>query len=65
MIIIGTQRKQLCADIKAFLKRTGISPSYFGKKATGNSEVVPRLTAGGDVTTETAERLQKFMEERK
>lgn len=54
----------LLTDIRSFLTRTGMGPSYFGKVACGNSEVVERLEAGGTVTLVTAERIREFMESR-
>jgi hypothetical protein len=51
----------LLAEMHAFLNRSGMKASYFGKRACGNSEVVARLEAGGDVTTRTAEQIRKFI----
>lgn len=53
----------LLDEVEAFLGATGMGASYLGRKAVGNSEVVPRLRAGRDVTTRTAEELRKFMAE--
>jgi hypothetical protein len=52
----------LLADIKAFLKKSGMTESYFGMRAARNSALVPRLEAGGTVTLKTAERVKNFME---
>lgn len=52
-------------EIRAFLAETGMKPSYFGKIAAGNSEVVARLEAGKTVTLPTAERLRAFMAKRR
>jgi hypothetical protein len=54
-------KQALLAEMHAFVNRTGIKPSYFGKQACGNSEVMARLAEGGDVTTTTAARIRKFM----
>lgn len=51
----------LLTEIHEFLAETGMGPSYFGKVAVGNSELVKRLEAGRDVKTETAERVRRFM----
>lgn len=56
--------KALVEDIDAFLKRTKMSATYFGKRAANNSEVVKRLKAGKTITVETVEKLEKFMAER-
>jgi hypothetical protein len=55
------ETRALLAEIQAFLNRTGMKPSYFGKQAAGNSEIVARLEAGGTVTLRTAERIRKFI----
>jgi hypothetical protein len=54
-------KEALLAEMHAFVNRTGMKPSYFGKQACGNSEVMARLNEGGDVYTGTAERIRKFM----
>lgn len=51
----------LLEAVEAFLAKTGMGPSYFGKKAVGNSELVDRLRAGGDVRTATARRVIEFI----
>lgn len=58
------QHTPLLIEIDAFLARTGMAPSYFGKISVGNSELVDRLRAGGDVRTRTAERVRAFIESR-
>ncbi|MBN9078548.1 MAG: hypothetical protein J0H84_20260 [Rhizobiales bacterium] len=55
----------LISDIREFLSETGMGPSYFGKAACGNSEVVGRLESGRTITLETAERIRAFMAERR
>lgn len=52
----------ILAEIEAYLVEHDISPSYFGKKAVGNSELVARLRNGGDLTSRTAQKLRDFME---
>jgi hypothetical protein len=54
----------LRAKISDFLERTGLSPSYFGKKVR-SSEIVKRLETGGTVTLETADRVHQFIADRK
>lgn len=53
--------KQLLDEIKQFLARTAMGPSYFGDLACGNTELVRRLEAGGSVTLRTAEKIRAFM----
>jgi hypothetical protein len=51
----------LLAEIEGFLADTGMGPSYFGKLASGNSEVVARLRNGKRVWPETEAKLRAFM----
>jgi hypothetical protein len=51
----------LISDIRDFLSETGMGPSYFGKVACGNSEVVSRLENGRTITLETAEKIRAYM----
>lgn len=53
----------LLAEIEAFIARTGMGPSAFGKYACGNSELVKRLRDGRDVTRGTATKVQQYMAE--
>lgn len=53
--------EKLLSDIDVFLNETGVGPSYFGKAATGNSEMVKRLRSGGRVLLETEQRARDFM----
>ncbi len=59
------QTEALREEIRGFLAETGMSASYFGKRAAGNSEIVSRLEAGKTVTLPTAERLRAFMAARR
>jgi hypothetical protein len=52
---------ELLAEIEAFLAQTGMGESYFGKKATGNSEIVSRLRNGGRVWPDTEQRARDYM----
>ena len=55
---------ELLAEIEAFLGRTGMGESYFGKVAVSNSELVKRLRCGGKVWPDTVNALRSFMAER-
>ena len=48
-------------EIDAFLAASGMGASYFGKVATGNSELVARLRAGGRVWPETEAKVRDFI----
>jgi hypothetical protein len=51
----------LITEIDAFLAETRIGPSYFGKKACGNSELVDRLRDGKPILTSTERKVRDFM----
>lgn len=51
----------LLSEIEAFLAETGMGPSYFGKQACGNSEIVARLKEGRRVWPETETRVRAFI----
>lgn len=55
----------LLTEIRAFLTETGMGPSYFGRLAAGNSELVSRLEQGKTITLVTAEKVRSFMAERR
>ena len=57
----NSHHHELLAEIEAFLSATQMGASYFGKKATGNSEMVPRLRNGGRVWPETERQVRDFM----
>lgn len=46
MLDMNSNQDTLLDDIEAFLRDTGMGASYFGKSATGNSEIVKRLRNG-------------------
>lgn len=54
-------KNHLLDDIEAFLSETGMGPSYFGKQAVRNSEIVSRLRNGGRIWPETEAQLRAFM----
>lgn len=58
-----TVRDDLLPAIEAHLRKTGIGPTTFGKRAVGNSELVARLRAGKDVTVSTAYRVLGYIAE--
>lgn len=55
----------LLSDIRTFLKDSGMGPSYFGKVACGNSELVERLEQGKTITLVTADKVRTFIAERR
>jgi hypothetical protein len=61
MVIDCGMEKDLLIEIVGFLEKSGMSPSYFGKRACGNSELLKRLRDGKTVTLRTADRVRFFM----
>lgn len=55
----------LLREIDAFLTESGMGESYFGKVATGNSEVVSRLRDGRRVWPETEAKIRSFIKLRR
>ena len=53
---------QFHADIEAFLKRSGMPPTTFGKKAAGDAMFVQRIRQGADPKISTAAKVREFME---
>lgn len=51
----------LLTDIRKFLVKTGMGPSYFGRAACGNSELVRRLEEGKTITLATADKVRSFI----
>lgn len=52
-------------EIRDFLEESGMSASYFGKVACGNSELVDRLESGKTVTLVTAEKVRSYIAEKR
>lgn len=55
----------LLSEIEDFLAETGMGPSYFGKQAVKNSEIVNRLRAGRRIWPETETQIRDFMSRRR
>ncbi len=54
----------LLLEIDAFLAESGMGPSYFGKVATGNSEIVARLRQRRRIWPDTEQRVRDFIRTR-
>lgn len=61
MQVMTKDTQKLLKEIEAFLQTSGMGASYFGKKATGNSELVARLRENGRVWPETAAKVRSFI----
>ncbi|MBC6444604.1 MAG: hypothetical protein GDA50_04120 [Alphaproteobacteria bacterium GM202ARS2] len=56
-------RNKLLADIEAFLRKTGMTPTAFGKQAVGDRDLVFTLREGRSLTLDLADRVIDFMAE--
>lgn len=52
---------ELLTEIEDFLDATKMGPTYFGRVAVGNAELVGRLRGGGDVHSKTMKRVRAFI----
>jgi SAM-dependent methyltransferase len=52
----------LLTEIVAFCQRIGIAESTFGRRAVNDGKFVSRLKSGGQVTTQTQDRVRAFIE---
>jgi hypothetical protein len=53
--------RQLLTEIDSFLADAEMGPTYFGKLAAGNSNLVGRLRAGRPIQSDTIERVEEFI----
>lgn len=53
--------RTLLSRIDKFLEDSRLSPSYFGKKSCGNSELVMRLRRGDTVTIRTEKKVLTYI----
>ena len=60
MLLMNANDK-IRAEIKDFLKRTGIGPTRFGVLAVDDKTLMSRLKTGKGVSFETAERIRAFI----
>ena len=58
-------KEALLRDIESFLAKTGISPTRLGEDSCGERGLIRRLQRGGDVTTETHDRIRAYMHARR
>lgn len=55
------QKHPILAEIEQYVAAARMSETYFGKKAAGNSELVPRLRDGGGIHFLTEEKVRSFI----
>lgn len=56
-------QQQFAAEVAAFLKKTGMKPTTFGRVAMGDPRFVHTLEEGRAPNTRTIERARAFMEQ--
>ncbi|WP_341210727.1 hypothetical protein [Sphingomonas paucimobilis] len=54
---------ELISSIEAFLKRTEMRPTRFGRLATGEPQLIASLKLGRSPSLDTASRIVRFMSE--
>ena len=58
-----TLTKQFESRVAGFLERTGLKPSMFGLRATGDPNLMRQLRRGRSPTLATADRVLAFMDD--
>jgi len=58
-------RDSILCEIDAALAETGMAETTFGRKAVNDGKFVPRLRAGGGLTTKTADAVRAFIAEQR
>ena len=53
--------RDLLAEIRVFLTRTGLTPTRFGVEAVNDGHLLGRLCAGREPRRATIERVRAFM----
>lgn len=56
------ERHPILTDIEAFLAESGMSESYFGRRAATNTELVKRLRDGGGLHFATEAKIRAFID---
>ena len=58
-----TLEQQFASRLSAFLRRTGLRPTTFGRMALGDPNLVRQIDGGRSLTLRTADRVLAFMAE--
>jgi hypothetical protein len=56
-----TGTEEIMIEIEAFLKRTGMAPSTFGRKSCGDGHAVSKLRNGLGMSMLRAKKIRRFM----
>ncbi len=59
------ETERLLQEITDFTEEAGIASTTFGRLCVNDGKLVSRLRAGASVTLVTAERVRKFISERR
>lgn len=63
--MIKLDRQKLLSEVEAFLVKTGMKHTVFGRLACGNHKVVGKLRLGGGVMQDTANEIRSFIKAHK
>ena len=55
------RRAAILSKIERYLSASGMGANRFGKDAVGDTKLLRRMRAGGDITLTTAEKIEEFM----
>ncbi len=58
-------KEALLKEMDQFMRRTGIGPTRLGEESCGERGLIKRLQRGGDLTTETYDRIRAYMAARR
>ena len=58
-----TLEQQFASRLSAFLRRTGLRPTTFGRMALGDPNLVRQIDGGRSLSLKTADRVLAFMAE--
>jgi hypothetical protein len=62
---MNTPTQTLLSDIEAFLAKSGMAPSEFGKAAIHDPNLVRNLRDGRELRFNTVKRVRSFMQRQK
>jgi hypothetical protein len=61
MAVMDTELERLLAEVDAYLEKSGMGKTQFGKLSVNDVAVLGRMRAGKPVTSRTMSRIRAFM----
>src|ERR1700680_632078 len=58
---VAMDAQDLLREISEYCRRTRLAESTFGRRAVNDGKLAARLRNGGRITTETLDRIHRFM----